>query len=207
MIKTMKSAIALVTFVLIAAIFVLADVVVAQPDPRTTKILETIGELVDGPVGNFTRKGKPRVSALEQHSGLDDISAAERDAAWAQFDTWRGEMAAKAAKVAETERLKAAVDAARKDLERARASAKVAESAKRAWRERARDFENRARAAESRATALKFRTDELADELRSVRSGGLSCAAQRERLAERIGERWASGWRDDARWLLRCLEN
>ena len=49
------------------------------------------------------------------------------------------------------------------------------------------------------------RIDELERQLRAERGGAMPCIAERERMAARVDETWASGWRDDARNLIRCL--
>ena len=42
-------------------------------------------DLTPGRDDHWTRAGKPEVAALRAATGLDDVSAAERDAAWAAF--------------------------------------------------------------------------------------------------------------------------
>jgi hypothetical protein len=59
---------------------------------RAAAIRDAIAQLPPGEAGHWTKAGKPEVAALERITGLTDISAAERDAAWeahrsAQKDT------------------------------------------------------------------------------------------------------------------------
>ena len=51
---------------------------------RMTAIKEAIGKLEAGNPDHFTEagKGKPKVEVIEFRSGLMEVSAAERDAAW-----------------------------------------------------------------------------------------------------------------------------
>ena len=53
------------------------------PQPtREERILEGVGKLDPENEDHFTKSGVPDVSALREASGVDDVSAAERDAAW-----------------------------------------------------------------------------------------------------------------------------
>ena len=66
----------------------LADGVVLEPETaaqdRKARIIAAIGELDPDNPEHFTKGGKPEVKALEAILGFD-ITAAERDAAWAAF--------------------------------------------------------------------------------------------------------------------------
>lgn len=50
---------------------------------RRERILEAVGQLGPADGGDWTASGVPAVAALERLSGLTDVTAAERDAAWA----------------------------------------------------------------------------------------------------------------------------
>ena len=65
----------------------IVDVLDAAPEEtdRATRILSTIGALDKANPDHWTKDGKPQVEALEAASGIKDITAAERDAAWADF--------------------------------------------------------------------------------------------------------------------------
>ena len=54
-----------------------------EPTDRAGVIAAAIGALEAGNPDHWTRSGKPEVRALERLTGLSDISAAERDAAYA----------------------------------------------------------------------------------------------------------------------------
>ena len=81
-----------------AATLIAADVVAdstdtaadASPAPaggaeegREAALRAAIAGLEPGRDDHWTRDGRPEVRALREASGLDDVSAAERDAAWA----------------------------------------------------------------------------------------------------------------------------
>ena len=52
-------------------------------EERHARILEAIGQLDRTASGDWTASGAPTVAALERLTGLTDLTAAERDAAWA----------------------------------------------------------------------------------------------------------------------------
>ena len=52
-------------------------------EERYARILEAVGQLDRAAGGDWTASGVPAVAALERLSGLTDVTAAERDAAWA----------------------------------------------------------------------------------------------------------------------------
>lgn len=52
---------------------------------RRTRLLNAIAGLDREHQDHFTKSGKPEVRALEAATGLDDVTAAERDELWAQF--------------------------------------------------------------------------------------------------------------------------
>lgn len=52
---------------------------------RHDRIVMAIADLTPGRDDHWTRAGKPEVAALRAATGLDDVTAAERDAAWATF--------------------------------------------------------------------------------------------------------------------------
>ena len=52
-------------------------------EERAARIIEAIGQLDRAAGGDWTASGVPAVAALERLSGLTDITAAERDDAWA----------------------------------------------------------------------------------------------------------------------------
>lgn len=52
-------------------------------EERYARILEAVGQLDRADGGDWTASGVPAVAALERLSGLTDVTAAERDAAWA----------------------------------------------------------------------------------------------------------------------------
>ena len=58
----------------------------APPDQegvdRIARLMAAIGDLASDNPELWTSSGKPRTEALEAVSDLDDVSAAERDAAW-----------------------------------------------------------------------------------------------------------------------------
>lgn len=64
-----------------------------------------------------------------------------------------------------------------------------------------------ARAAEMKAVKAELRMATMKDEVGAARRGEQPCVPQRERLAARVDERWASGWRDDAMALVECLRD
>ena len=105
MINAMKPILAVFGFVAAAALFVLSDAALAHPDARTTQILEAIDTLTGGPAANFTKKGAPKVTAIEAIAGID-ISAAERNDAWQQYEAWKADLDARTAAAAEAERLR-----------------------------------------------------------------------------------------------------
>ena len=57
----------------------------AEPT-RHERLVAAIGTLEDGNEDHWTKDKRPQVSALEAATGLDDVSAAERDAA---FEAWK----------------------------------------------------------------------------------------------------------------------
>ena len=52
-------------------------------EERAARLIEAIGQLDRAAGGDWTASGVPAVAALERLSGLTDITAAERDDAWA----------------------------------------------------------------------------------------------------------------------------
>lgn len=52
---------------------------------RRQQLLDAIDGLEEGNEAHWTKSGKPEVRALQEATGLDGVSAAERDAAWAAF--------------------------------------------------------------------------------------------------------------------------
>ena len=59
-------------------------------DERTTSVLQAISGLDPGNAMHFTKKGKPKVGAIEAVSGLD-INARERNEAWDVYPDWLAE--------------------------------------------------------------------------------------------------------------------
>ena len=57
---------------------------------REAALLAAIAGLEEGNSDHWTKSGKPEVRALEAAAGFKDISAAERDAAWAAHRERRG---------------------------------------------------------------------------------------------------------------------
>jgi len=69
--------------VLISLGFVEAIEGAGSEDPdRLARIVAAIGELEEGNPDHWTNSGKPECRALEAATGLDRVSAAERNAAW-----------------------------------------------------------------------------------------------------------------------------
>ena len=52
---------------------------------REARLIAAIGGLEEGNEAHWTTSGKPEVRALRAATGLDDVSAAERDAVWGEF--------------------------------------------------------------------------------------------------------------------------
>ena len=52
-------------------------------DDRMARLAAAIDALEPGREDHWTRDGRPEVRALREASGLADVTAAERDAAWA----------------------------------------------------------------------------------------------------------------------------
>ncbi len=52
---------------------------------RQSQLIVAIAGLEEGNEAHWTNSGKPEVRALREATGLDDVSAAERDAAWEEF--------------------------------------------------------------------------------------------------------------------------
>ena len=63
----------------------------ATGDDRRSAILAAIAGLEPGDPGHWTRSGKPEIRALAAASGLADITAGERDAAWRTHQTHGGD--------------------------------------------------------------------------------------------------------------------
>ena len=61
------------------------------------------------------------------------------------------------------------------------------------------------RQAESAATSLQRKVNKLTTALETARRGEISCVLERGRLAGRVNQTFASGWRTEARTLIRCL--
>ena len=57
---------------------------------RASAISAAIDGLEEGNEDHWTKDGRPEVKALKAATGLDDITAAERDAAWAAYQTQQG---------------------------------------------------------------------------------------------------------------------
>lgn len=55
----------------------------AGADARVQRAAAAIDELAPGDPSHWTQAGKPEVAALRRVSGVHDLTAAERDAAWA----------------------------------------------------------------------------------------------------------------------------
>ena len=207
MLKTMKGAIALGTFIIIAAAFVLADAVVATPT-KAEKTVHAIA-IIDGNPAAFTKSGKPRVKALESVLGFD-ISAADRDAAWKVYQEPSAPVTVNAP--VEIRYVDRPDDAAVKELaalkddySRLQAQYGDAAMARDSSQRRVRDLSAQLAKAQSDASAMAFRADALAEEVRAARGGIAPCVSERERLSLRIAETWASGWREDASNLVSCL--
>ena len=101
----------------------------------------------------------------------------------------------------------AAAVVARQELASVRSALDASKSAESAWRDRARVNANRADRATREAREARDRVSEIAAELAGARSGEPPCVGPRERLAGRVAETWASGWRTEARALIRCLSD
>ena len=54
-----------------------------EPPSRHDRLIVAIADLTPGRADHWTRTGKPEVAALRAATGLDAVTAAERDAAWA----------------------------------------------------------------------------------------------------------------------------
>lgn len=164
---------------------------------RNTCILEAIDDLEPGAVGQWTKSGKPKVAAIEVVAGID-ISAAERDAAWSEFESWKANRRElddlKAALViAETDRDRYEEDAARLQVEvdDLRIDLRRAELA-------ARNSADDARVATARAEAAEAKT-------RALLSGAPVCSE--ERAVVRADDSWrASSLRKKVDKLLACLK-
>ena len=52
---------------------------------RQSRLIAAIAGLEEGNEAHWTEDGKPDVFALRKVSGLKDVSATERDAAWEEF--------------------------------------------------------------------------------------------------------------------------
>ena len=52
---------------------------------RQEKLIAAIAGLEEGNEAHWTESGAPKVSALEAATGLADVTAAERDAAWEEY--------------------------------------------------------------------------------------------------------------------------
>ena len=63
----------------------------APAGDRAAALAASIAGLTPGEEGHWTKSGKPEVWALEAATGLKDISAAERDAAWDAHRAAHGE--------------------------------------------------------------------------------------------------------------------
>ncbi len=63
----------------------------ATGDDRRSAILAAIAGLEPGNPDHWTRSGKPEIRALAAASGLTDITASERDAAWQTHQTHGGD--------------------------------------------------------------------------------------------------------------------
>ena len=91
--KILKDFGAVMAFVAAAAMFVLFDPVMAASencdDNRNECVMEAINSLDSENTALWTKKGKPRVDALKVTTGLGDITAAERNAAWKAFPKWQ----------------------------------------------------------------------------------------------------------------------
>jgi len=59
------------------------------PADRQAALAAAIAGLENGNPDHWTKSGRPEVRALEAATGLTDISAAERDAAWAEHTEQR----------------------------------------------------------------------------------------------------------------------
>ena len=67
-----------------------ADVPDETPVDRHAVIAEATAGLEEGNPDHWTKSGKPEIRALEVVTDFNDISAAERDVAWAEYTTANG---------------------------------------------------------------------------------------------------------------------
>ena len=174
------------------------------PD-RATCILEAVHALEAASVqAHWTKSGKPRVSALETVAGFD-VSAAERDAAWAAYPEWKAERQvlddlreALAGVTAERDRLVGDVESL---------SDRVADrdaALERAHRD-TRTAEREAAAATDRASKADTRAAQAEEKARALSTGVPVCTA--ERAIVRTDDSWlASGLREKVTALLACLD-
>lgn len=59
----------------------------SSAEERTARLIEAISQLDRDAAGDWTASGVPAVAALERLSGLTDLTASERDAAWAALQS------------------------------------------------------------------------------------------------------------------------
>ena len=202
MLKTMKAAIALGTFVIIAAAFVLADAVVAAPT-KAEKTVHAIA-IIDGNPAAFTKSGKPRVKALESVLGFG-ISAADRDAAWKVYREPPAPLTVNAPVEIRYVDRPVPDEATAKELAALKDDYSRLEIHLGDVHAESLAKGRLLATANSRADEAEAEADRLAEEVRAARSGIAPCVSERERLSLRIAETWASGWREDASKLVSCL--
>ena len=157
-------------------------------DERTTALLEATMTLDPANDAHFTKKGKPKVAALEVVSGLD-ISAAERNEVWAQYPTWSEETAA-AAKQRE--------DLAMSRAENQRLLADLEGTA--AKRDR---YRTAAGEAQAQFMTANRELNLVKEKYRAVARGDNPCESLAAALEASIGWRYAG--KDEAKRLVACL--
>ena len=172
----------------------------ADPAPCTSPprvcILEAIAGLDPADRTLWTQAGKPRVGAVEAATGTD-ITAAERDAAWAEYPEWQARRAASAAAVralaevtAERDRLASHAGALEAQIAAFRVTVERAE-------QDATKYRRAALVAERRAATAR-------DKARALAGGDPVCAAERAVVAADDSV-FARGLRRKALALLDCL--
>ena len=174
-----------------------------RPPPRGLRgvdreicILHAIDTLAPGAPGQWTKRGAPKVGAIEAVAGID-ITAAERNRAWSKYAGWKEkrhaleELRARLAN-AQSERDRIAGDAAhlRGTVDGLAAELRRADRARRAAEASAASVARRAALAESKTESLLF--------------GEPVCAA--ERAVVQADDSWrARSLRAKVDELLRCL--
>ena len=179
-------------------------------------IVDAIGVIADRP-GAWTKGGKPRVDALEAELGRD-ITAAERDVAWAAYQAGEASCERIAKNGPSAADLQARLDAATSSLVNAKAGARAterrladAQRETRAQTERAERAESSIASAERSARAARrdaVGARELAvaaeAKTRGLLAGRPACAD--ERAVVRADDSWrAASLRRKVERLLACL--